>query len=448
MAFCAAPAMAQSSIQTAFNYNLDEAAAPAAPADDAAATTSSGNGCGCAEEPACGCEQSCGCEPSCGCDNGCCNSCGGGGWGNCLGDCCLGDAWTLQGCLQPCCDKSTTYGGWLSMGYYNKNERLSIADNDGLSFNDFPDHLDLDQAWFYVEKLATADSCCATYGYRYDIMYGVHAHAAQAYGNSGGTWDVTFDNGPYGWAMPQAYGEVGYNDWSFKIGKWFTPVGYEVIPDTGNFFYTHTLTHYNSEPFSHTGVLGTYSGNEDLKLYTGWALGWDTGFDQNQGGNIFVGGFTANVTDDVAFTWMTTAGNLGWYTSGQDGFTQHIVNVNTLSECMTWIVQSDYTNANGSPTDNNFDAETGGLTNYWLYKFNDCWGVGSRLEWWKSNVYVPGDNISYYDVTAGVNYRPHANFVLRPEIRYDWTPAADTVNNAIGTNYNQWSFSVDGVFTF
>ena len=71
---------------------------------------------------------------------------------------------------------------------------------------------------------------------------------------------MTFDNGIYGWAMPQAYGEVGYGDWSVKVGHFFTPVGYEVVPATGNFFYSHSLTLFNSEPFTHTGVLGTYSG--------------------------------------------------------------------------------------------------------------------------------------------------------------------------------------------
>src|SRR3990172_3846128 len=116
MAVCVVPAMAQQSIQTAFNYNLaDEEVAAEEPAAEA---SSSG----------CACE-----EPSCGCDSGCCdNGCDG---GNCLGDCCLGDAWTLSSCLTPCCDEGPTYGGWMSWGYYNKNERLSTADGDGLSFN-------------------------------------------------------------------------------------------------------------------------------------------------------------------------------------------------------------------------------------------------------------------------------------------------------------------------
>ncbi len=47
---------------------------------------------------------------------------------------------------------------------------------------------------------------------------------------------------------------------------------------------------FNSEPFTHTGVLGTYTGNDDVTLYGGWTLGWDTGFDQFDGGSNFLGG--------------------------------------------------------------------------------------------------------------------------------------------------------------
>jgi hypothetical protein len=445
LAWCAVPAMAQSSIQTAFNYNLEEEAVAA---DDSADTSAS---CGCADEPACGCEASCGCE------NGCCNTCGCGGgccdlgldncWPFC--ECCdLGDAWTLSSCLTPCCCDGPEYGGWLAIGYYNKNERLSIADSDDLSINDYPDHLNLDQAWFYVGKEANTDSCCADYGYRFDIAYGAQIHAAQSFGNDGGTWDIAWDHGAYEWAIPQLYGEVGWNDWSVKVGHFWTVAGYEVVPATGNFFYSGSLSWYNSEPFMHTGVLGTYKGLDQVTLYTGWSLGWDTGFDQFGGGNMFLGGVGYAPSDDVSFTYVLTAGNLGWKSANTDGYSHSIVGVATLSENWKYVLVSDYLTTNGSAVDAALHQEDKSLVNYLFYTINDCWGIGSRVEWWKSNAYVAGDAISYYEATAGLNYKPHANVVLRPEIRYDWTPAADTVNDAIGTNYNQWWFGIDAVTTF
>ena len=48
----------------------------------------------------------------------------------------------------------------------------------------------------------------------------------------------------------------GYNDWKIKLGHFYTPIGYEVVPANGNFFYTHAYTMQYGEPFTHTGVLG------------------------------------------------------------------------------------------------------------------------------------------------------------------------------------------------
>jgi Putative beta-barrel porin-2, OmpL-like. bbp2 len=437
MAICASPAMAQSSLQTAFSYNLDEAAPVVAPAEEAVAddAASSSDGCGCGEETGCGC------EPSCGCDSGCCD---GGGFGNCLGDCCLGDAWTLSSCLTPNCCDGPTYGGWMSWGYLTDNDRLSVAPNDLLSFEDNPDRLNLNQAWLYVEKLADASSCDVTWGYRADVVYGVDAQKTQAFGNPGGTWDVTFDDGSYGWAIPQAYGELGWNDWSVKFGHFFTPVGYEVIPVTGNFFYSHAYTMFNSEPFTHTGILATNTASDTVTWYAGWTLGWDTGFDQNQGGSNFLGGVGLQLNDDVKYTYICTAGNLGFK---GEGYSHSNVVDFTLSENWHYVLQSDYVNTNLAVPVTGNDLQDVGVNQYLFYTLNDCWALGGRAEWWKSNgvAYGNGESASYQEITGGLNYKPHANVVVRPEIRYNWTNES-AGNGTLG--FNNTVFGVDAVFTF
>ncbi|MEN0109331.1 MAG: outer membrane beta-barrel protein, partial [Planctomycetota bacterium] len=70
---------------------------------------------------------------------------------------------------------------------------------------------------------------------------------------------------------------------------------------------------------------------------------------------------------------------------------------------------------------------------------------GGRLEWWKN------DGASYQALTMGLNYRPHANFVIRPEVRYDWVAsdgAAEAVSFTDADEYNNWSFGMDAIFTF
>jgi len=51
-------------------------------------------------------------------------------------------------------------------------------------------------------------------------------------------------------------------------------------------------------------------------------------------------------------------------------------------------------------------------------------------------------------VTFGVNYRPHANFVLRPEIRHEWSPGGLTSAGVAGTPVDTTIFAIDGVLTF
>lgn len=397
----------------------------------------------CSEEPACGCE-----EPSCCCDYGCSDRCCGCGCGShdsyfsCLGDCCLGDAWTLHDAVDPCCEHD--YGGWFSLGYHSDPTRLSEQRGDLRAFNDVPDSLNLQQAWLYFEKVAEGGCCSSDWGYRFDIMYGTDAQKTQAFGNDDNIWDVTFDNGIHGWAMPQAYVEYAYGDWSVKAGHFFTIVGYEVIPATGNFFYSHSLTMFNSEPFTHTGVLAKYEANDELTFYAGWTLGWDTGFDQYDGGSNWLGGFTINCTDDVTFHYVSTAGDLGWR---GDGYSHSLVFDVELSDNWNYVLQSDYVNTTDAPAGVGFAGvsadEDVGINQYLFYTLNDCWAAGTRMEWWKSNS-VTGQSASFYELTGGINYRPHANVVFRPEVRYDWTPSENTV----GTDYNNVVFGIDAVLTY
>ncbi len=394
-----------------------------------------------AAAPGCGCESSCGCEASCGCDS--CSSCGCDSGCSLLGDCCLGDAWTLDSCIDPCGCCDHTVGGWIGMGYYSDNERLSTDPGDLLAFLDEPDMFNFDQVWLYAEKVAKADCCSAGWGYRADIVYGVDAQKTQAFGNDSGSWDNSFDHGFYGWAIPQAYAEVAFGDWSIKAGHFWTLIGYEVVPDTGNFFYSHSYTMYNSEPFTHTGVLGTYSASDDTTVYAGWTLGWDTGFDQAFGGSNWLGGVSHTFGDNVTVTYISTAGNFGFRSAGESGYSQSVVAVADVSCKTQYVLQSDWVTTNGYYGDPNFDDEEIGINQYLFYTLSDCWKLGGRMEWWKSNA-ITGESTSFYEITGGVNYRPHANFVLRPEIRYNWTPAEE----AVGNGFNNTVFAIDGVFTF
>jgi hypothetical protein len=81
--------------------------------------------------------------------------------------------------------------------------------------------------------------------------------------------------------------------------------------------------------------------------------------------------------------------------------------------------------------------------NYLLYKLTDRTGVGMRNEWAKF------DGVSYHTFTAGLNFKPQANVTIRPEYRYQYSPAGDNnKNNPLGIPVNQGILGIDAVVTF
>ncbi len=328
-------------------------------------------------------------------------------------------------------DSDIDVGGWVQLGYTNKSTGL---------FNTNPHKLNLHQSWLYVEKVADGSEGVG-FGFRGDFMYGTDANDTQSFGNRPGNFD--FDNtdpgfwanhGIYGFAIPQLYAEMAVGDLSIKAGHFYTLLGYEVVTAPDNFFFSHAFTMYNSEAFTHTGVLATYSASDDVTLYGGWTLGWDTGFDQNNRGNNFLGGASVGVTDELTVTFITTFGNFGAIGSG--GYSHSLVADYAISEKLNYVFQTDVLDVAGT--------ETIGANNYLIYSVSDKIGVGGRAEWWKRN------GTSYYALTSGVNIKPTANLTFRPEVRYQWSPVENDLAPALQSFPMDQGliFGMDAIYTF
>tara|TARA_R110002111_G_C5958134_1_gene369174 strand:- start:99 stop:1391 length:1293 start_codon:yes stop_codon:yes gene_type:complete len=397
----------------------------------------------CCEEAACDCgEPACGCEsiaPSCGCDMGCdggCDSCCDSGCGldlsSLTGDCCLGDPYTL---FDDYCGWSM--GGHAQFGYHSA--ALPI-------FNDRPDELNLHQAWLYAEK-AIDTSCGFDIGGRIDYLYGIDAQNTQAFGTDPRGWDNNWDHGQYGHALPQAYVEAGYGDLSVKLGHFYTIIGYEVVPATGNFFYSHAYTFNYSEPFTHTGALATYNASDDVTVWGGYTTGWDSGFDDN--GDAFLGGISLGLSDDLNLIYATTIGKFGANPLGtpEQGYMHSIVADYAVSDSLQYIFQSDVLS-----TENPTGAtarETFGINQYLIKTLSDCWAVGARFEYYNNEgvftAQAAGTDSDIYALTLGANYKPHANVTVRPEIRFDWD---DDQIAGLEDGADQTTFGIDTIFTF
>ena len=398
-------------------------------------------------EPVCGCEPVFGCDADgcldAGCDGLCdggCDSAGGLGSGLGLGslglgDCCLGDPFTLFG---EC--GAWSAGGWIQMGHHNKNIPL---------FNQHRSNFNLHQAWLYAEK-SIDTSAGFDIGGRIDYVYGVDAQDTQAFGTDPNGWDNDWDHGIYGHALPQLYAEAGYGDLSVKAGHFYTLIGYEVVTAPDNFFYSHAYTMYNSEPFTHTGALATYQVSDDITAYGGYVLGWDSGFDDN--GDSYIGGASLDLTENATLTYMSVMGRFGEGvgaagTANERGFMNSVVLDVALTDNLQYVFQNDYLD-----TENQTGAtfrETWDINQYLIYNINDCLAVGGRYEWYQQEgVFSPiGQDDEVTAFTMGLNYRPHANVVVRPEVRWDHDKSnAQLVGLEDGGS--QTTFGFDTIFTF
>ncbi|MFU7557117.1 porin [Stieleria sp. JC731] len=393
-------------------------------------------------EPVCGCEAiDSGCDPcgdACdvGCDGGCDSACGCGSGSllpGLLGDCCLGDQWSLFG--ENC---GWAAGGWVQMGYHSKALPL---------FNSRPDNYQLHQAWLYAEK-AIDTSCGFDIGGRIDYVYGTDAPDTQSFGINNDHWDNGWDHGnDYGHAIPQLYMEAGYGDLSVKVGHFYTIIGWEVVTAPDNFFYSHAYTMYNSEPFTHTGALATYNVSDSVTAYGGYVLGWDSGFEDN--GDAFLGGLSVALSDDFTLTYATVGGRFADdRITTEQGYMHSIVADVALTDNLQYIFQSDLLDTEDNA--GNVNRKSFDINQYLIYTISDCLAVGSRFEWYNVegnilNGTAAGVDSDIYALTMGVNYKPHANVLIRPELRFDWD---DDLVAGLEDGDDQTTFGVDTIFMF
>ncbi|MEY3176430.1 MAG: hypothetical protein RLZZ436_4344 [Planctomycetota bacterium] len=341
-------------------------------------------------------------------------------------------------------------GGWTQFGYQNNPDGAFTGNGAfnnvqfGQGFNNAKewDVFGLNQQGLYIGKTADG-SKGLDLGFRAEAIYGIDGGEAQSFGNNFGRYDFDekWNHGIYEWALPQLYAEVAAGDVSVKLGHFYTPIGYEVIPSGGNFFFSRQLTFYNSEPFTHTGALGTWTASDSLSVLGGWTLGMDTGFDRLNSGSAFLGGFVYNLTEATSFTYMSTVGNLGWR---GDGSINSLILSHNWSDNLQSVHQFDVLTSNlgtSFATDGVADDSTG-LINYLFYTLNDQVKAGVRQEWYKA------DAVSYNTITYGLNIKPVDMLVVRPEIRHMFAPGAGQGGAGHDDLFNSTVIGIDAVLSY
>jgi hypothetical protein len=389
-------------------------------------------------------------------------------WGLGWRECNLGEPWSVP---QPCAlaNRRITIGGWAEAGLYTNQYDADFNGPVGMRPNKF---FNLNQLNGYAERIANQEQGEWDWGGRVDYMFGTDAPLTQSFGDR--SWDYgwnssSFGGSPlYGSAIPQAYADAAYGDFKLRVGHFYTPIGYEGVPAVSNFFYSHSYMHTFGEPFTHSGALASQKLGEKLTAYAGWVDGWDSGFGNDNQASMFLGGLTYKFNECTNIAWYMTWGYNG---DGQafaptvpavnsfgavqpmrgDLFMNSFVFTHKITDRWTYVFQGDYADNYNLPVGDNLWY---GIDQYLFYQVNKCWGFGGRFEWFRDDDGVrvaPGNAGNYFEMATGVNWKPHANFMVRPELRYDWYQG--TVG-AVGNPFNngnatsQLSGGCDVIFTF
>jgi hypothetical protein len=366
--------------------------------------------------------------------------------------------------------------GWVDGGIMGNGQDTADRFNGPLTFPDRNGEGQANQIWLSVDSSAPANNCGWFVGGHMDLFYGSDFFFTTAAGLDGSAvantprWN-TDPRSLYGFSMPQLYVETDYNDWKIKWGHFFSIIGYEVVPAIGNFFYSHSYAMQYGEPFTHTGVLVTKPVGDNLSFSGGLVAGWNTFDAEDRGAGM--GGVTYTDPNWGSLAFSIISGDDSTVNEpGVGPFASRtlysLVWTRNFTSRFSYVLQHDLGNQNFADTARGGGAQWFGLNQYLFYKLNCCWTAGLRIEWFRDDDgFVvtglrPGNAIdgasfpgNFYEITAGLNYKPNGNLAIRPEVRWDWyngvanagstnPPVTSPFNS--GTSNSQFTFGVDGVY--
>jgi hypothetical protein len=381
-----------------------------------------------------------------------------------------GEPWTLP---QPDLlqNLGIKMGGWLQQGVtlnaYNSDDGF----NGPVATNDQDDEYQMNQLWLYFVRPVDTGGSGWDWGGRVDMIYGTDWR----FGINTGLEDRIngFNEQMYGLVIPQAYLELGYNNLSVKLGHFAAILDYEAVPAVLNPFYSHSYSYAYTVPQLVTGLLADYKLSSRLSVQAGFHRGWQMFEDPNDTLD-FMGGVkwsslcqgtkiayavSVGPQDFGIFDWDQIPGN-------QDRFVGSLVLQQRITDRLQYVlVQNVGTEQNALPGGQ--QAEWYGINQYLLYTINPQWSANMRVEWLRDDdgarVAGPG-NIPgvrawdgrgfaghFYDLTMGLSWRPNGNWIVRPEVRWDWydgEPGPTGLPFDGGNRASQFLFAIDAILTF
>ncbi len=323
--------------------------------------------------------------------------------------------------------------GWMDGSFvYNTDDPNSNV-NGPYNAGYLHDKVQLNQLYLIVEKPLTRSGW--DIGGRLDVLYGTDYYLTQSDGferDDDGTPDWN-KNHRYGVALPQLYLEVGTASLSTKIGHFYTPIGYEGVPATVNFFHSKSYPYQFAGPFTHWGGLTAWKFSDSLTFQGGLVNGWDAlDRDKNRVAGILGVNYDAHGLWALSMT-VISGDEPGADPRDYENRTRYsLIFKLRPTEHLEYVFHHHLSVQQAGKRDGGTSLWYG-IDNYLFYRFTDQVKAGLRFEWFRDDdgTRVSGSpdlrnpntgsfQGSYYSLSAGINFLPHPNVLIRPEVRSDW----------------------------
>ena len=293
--------------------------------------------------------------------------------------------------------------------------------------------LKLSQLWLGMNKVIDT-SHGFDWGFQGDYLYGTDAKYTQHFGDR--SFDHDWGEGDYYSSFVQLYGEVGYYNLKFKVGKFAPGMVHEALPAVATFFNSTAYICYNT-PLTVNGAVAEYKVNDCLTFSGGWTAGYHSSFDNRFGDNAFLGSVTLKTSRATALRYGVFCNDANfapapYFRSAGTELVQTLVFTYQINRCWFYMIEGLY-------VDNNLDVPPDtnayGINQHLIYTICPKWSVGLRGEWHRAEgtlfdaqpytwTNVAQDNGGQggdlYALTFGANWNITPKFTIRPELRYDW----------------------------
>ncbi|MFA4981047.1 MAG: porin [Candidatus Omnitrophota bacterium] len=327
-----------------------------------------------------------------------------------------------------------------------RTNRLRVFDTEANGFM-------LNMAQINLEKLVSKES---PVGFRIDLDFGQDAKLIHS--NGLGTADGGLGTSNDAFDLQQAYAQVMLpfsfplaDTMTFKIGKFATLHGAEVIESMNNWNFSRSYMFGYAIPFTHTGIriYDKPFANVPVEAYIGVVNGWDQTVDLNKAKTVEAQ-VTVTPNDKISFS---VGGMFGPERADSDKDFRNLIDfvaTYKATDKLTFKVNYDYGWEKNAASvlggyDIGKDAAWDGIAGYAKYDIFDWWSIAGRGEYFHdrdgvrtgylTSSTMPISDLSLFEFTLTNEFKIYKNLITRFEYRYDKASGQAFTKDKVTSNY-------------